>query len=104
MPFAFESLRQSARAAGWRLDTFTRWACPACQQTPAYHSPRPVAHSHPELRRLRKAGKPVSQPVARAVLDSDPYGQAAAQAAAEWDLIAAAAAAANHGKHAAVTP
>lgn len=104
MPFAFESLRQSAWVSGWRLDTFTRWACPACQQTPAYHSPRPVTHSHPELRRLRKAGKPVNEPVARAVLGNDPYGEFAARAAAEWDLVAAAAAAANHGKHAAVTP
>jgi len=90
MPFAFESLRQSARASGWRLDTFTRWACPACQQTPAYHSPRPVIQWDPDAINAAMAG--------------DGQAEFRHRAAAEWDLITAAAAAANHGKHAAVTP
>jgi hypothetical protein len=101
MPFAFESLRQSARASGWRLDTFTRWACPACQQTPAYHSPRPVVHQVYTVHWSRAESKPdreYAEWVARVGVEC------AAVAAAEWDLIAAAAAAANHGKHAAVTP
>ena len=44
MPFTFEALRVSAYVSGWRLDAFARWACPACQQTPAYWSPYPVIH------------------------------------------------------------
>jgi hypothetical protein len=114
MPFTFESLRVSAHVSGWRLDAFTRWACPACQGTPAYRSPYPVTHSHPELRALRKAGQPVDEPVARAVLGSDPRGELAAvtvaehdlicdvaAAASEHDLIADVAAGVSRGKHAA---
>lgn len=90
MPFAFESLRQSAWVSGWRLDAFTRWACPACQQAPAYHSPRPVIQWDPDALDAAAAG--------------DEHAEFWHRAAAEWQLIAAAAAAANHGRHAAVTP
>ena len=38
MPFAFEALRVSAWTSMWRLDAFDRWACPACQLTPAWHA------------------------------------------------------------------
>ena len=59
MPFTFEALRVSAHDAGWRLDAFGRWACKACQDTPAYWSPRPVTHFHPEVGRRRHAGQDV---------------------------------------------
>lgn len=48
MPFPFEALRESAYAAGWRLDRFARWACPACQRTPAYHARYSLIHWDPD--------------------------------------------------------
>ena len=92
MPFAFEALRVSAHAAGWRLDAFGRWACPACQDTPAYWSPRPVTHFHPEVGRRRHAGQ-----------DVPPHAEATAIAIVEHGLLRdVTRAAAKHAR--AVTP
>lgn len=68
MPFGFETLRESAAAAGWRLDAFARWACPACQATARYHAPHAVTHSHPVLRRRHRAGQAASEAEAQALL------------------------------------
>ena len=76
MPFTFEALRTSAHDAGWRLDAFGRWACPACQDTPAYWSPRPVTHFHPEIGRRRHAGQ-----------DVPPHAEATAIAIVEHGLL-----------------
>jgi hypothetical protein len=35
-PDLFGALRDSAYAAGWRVDLLGRWACPACQNKPAF--------------------------------------------------------------------
>src|SRR5206468_941208 len=88
MPFAFESLRASAYVSGWRLDAFTRWACPACQDTARYHTPRPVAHYHPEVRRRKLAGQ-----------DVPASAETTAGAIIEHDLILDVAAA-RYGRHA----
>jgi len=76
MPFTFEALRVSAHDAGWRLDAFGRWACRACQDTPAYWSPRPVTHFHPEIGRRRHAGQHVP-----------PHAEATAIAIVEHGLL-----------------
>jgi hypothetical protein len=76
MPFTFEALRDSAYDAGWRLDAFGRWACKACQDTPAYWSPRPVTHFHPEVGRRRHAGQ-----------DVPPHAEATAIAIVEHGLL-----------------
>jgi hypothetical protein len=44
----FDALRASALAAGWRPDAYGRWACPRCKKDPAYVTPQPVAHWHPD--------------------------------------------------------
>ena len=88
MPFTFEALRVSAHDAGWRLDAFGRWACPACQDTPAYWSPRPVTHFHPEVGRRRHAGQ-----------DVPPHAEATAIAIVEHGLLRdVARAAARHAR------
>jgi hypothetical protein len=92
MPFTFEALRTSAHDAGWRLDAFGRWACRACQDTPAYWSPRPVTHFHPEIGRRRDAGH-----------DVPPHAEATAIAIVEHGLLRdVTRAAARHAR--AVTP
>jgi len=92
MPFTFEALRVSAHDAGWRLDAFGRWACRACQDTPAYWSPRPVTHFHPEVGRRRHAGQ-----------DVPPHAEATAIAIVEHGLLLdVTRAAAKHAR--AVTP
>ena len=70
------------------LDAFGRWACPACQLTPAWHSPGAVTHSTRELRRRKLAGEDLSL-----------SHEAMAIAIAEHDLILDVAGAANHGRH-----
>jgi hypothetical protein len=88
MPFTFEALRDSAYDAGWRLDAFSRWACRACQDTPAYWSPRPVTHFHPEVGRRRHAGQ-----------DVPPHAEATAIAIVEHGLLRdVARAAARHAR------
>jgi len=95
MPFTFEALRDSARTATprpWRLDMFGRWACPACQDTPAYWSPLTFAHYHPEIGRRRHAGQHVP-----------PHAEATAIAIVEHGLLRdVTRAAAKHAR--AVTP
>jgi len=115
MPFTFESLRQSAYITGWRLDAFTRWCCPACQDTAAYWSPRQVTHSHPDLRALHAAGKPIDETSALVVADGVrghvvPAADGTRRDAEAWfcgvaelDLIGDVAAGRKHGRHAAVT-
>jgi hypothetical protein len=44
----FDALRASALAAGWRPDAYGRWTCPRCKMDPAYVTPQPVAHWHPD--------------------------------------------------------
>jgi hypothetical protein len=44
----FDALRASALAAGWRPDAYGRWACPRCKTDPAYVTPQPAAHWHPD--------------------------------------------------------
>jgi hypothetical protein len=91
LPFGiFDALRDSALAAGWVLDLFLRWCCPACAGTPAYWSPRPVAHYHPEVRRRKLAGQ-----------DVPPSAEATAAAIIEHDLIVDVHDAARRYRHAA---
>jgi hypothetical protein len=93
LPFGiFDALRDSARDAGWALDLFLRWCCPACQDTPAYWSPRQPAHYHPEVRRRKLAGQ-----------DVPPSAEATATAIIEHDLIVDVHDAARRYRHAAVT-
>lgn len=73
MPFTFEALRVSAYQAGWRLDAFAQWACPACQQTPAYHAPYPLVH--------------YDTAAAQAYLAGDTRGERKYRDGAEHDLI-----------------
>ena len=84
----FDALRDSARTAGWVLDSFGRWCCPACKDTPAYWSPRQLACYHPEVRRRKLAGQ-----------DVPASAEATAGAIIEHDLIRDVAAA-RHGRHA----
>lgn len=42
----FRRLRLSAQAAGWHLDAYGRWACPACQMTSEYRTLYPVTFWH----------------------------------------------------------
>lgn len=88
MPFTFESLRQSAYVTGWRTDAFTRWCCPHCQGTAAYHSPRQV---------IQWDGDALD-----AYLAGDVHAESWHRARAERHLICDVADA-SHGKHAAVT-
>jgi hypothetical protein len=85
MPFAFEALRVSAWTAGWRIDAFDRWGCPACQMTPAWHARYTVS--------LWAEGAGWSR------LHRDPDAEWGAVAIAEHALIRDVAAAANHGRH-----
>jgi hypothetical protein len=89
MPFTFEALRVSAHVSGWRTDAFGRWACPACQLTPAYWSPRQVIQWDGDATDAAMAG--------------DAYGEFRHRARAELDLIGDVAAGVKHGRHAAVT-
>jgi hypothetical protein len=45
---SFDALRASALDAGWRPDAYGRWACPRCKMDPAYVTPQPLAHWHPD--------------------------------------------------------
>ena len=45
----FDALRDSALAAGWRVDANGVWNCPVCKERPAYRSPQPLAHYGSEL-------------------------------------------------------
>jgi hypothetical protein len=56
MPFTFESLRVSAHISGWRLDAFTRWACPACQGTVNYRTPHCVTFWDMDTAAFRSPG------------------------------------------------
>jgi hypothetical protein len=89
MPFAFEALRQSAYVMGWRLDAFGLWACPACQLTARYHTPRPVILWDPDAIEAAAAG--------------DLHAEYWHRAAAEHDLITDVADTAGNGKHRAGT-
>ena len=44
----FDALRDSALRAGWRLDAGGVWNCPRCKMNPAYRTPQPLAHWHPD--------------------------------------------------------
>jgi hypothetical protein len=87
MPFTFEALRVSAHVSGWRPDAFTRWACPACQLTPAYWSPRQVTQWDGDA--------------LDAYMTGDVRGEFWHRARAEHDLINDVAAGVKHGRHAA---
>lgn len=87
MPLPFESLRQSAYVMGWRLDTYGRWACKACQDTTRYNSPRQVIQYDPGAAEAYQAG--------------DTRAEYWHRAAAELDLILDVTSA---GKHQAGTP
>lgn len=118
MPFTFESLRQSAYVTGWRTDAFTRWCCPHCQGTPAYHSPRQVIQWDPDAAEAylaHLAGDPRGRKAPRyGIYPASDYSEfaewyervgpeVAFRAAAELDLIGDVAAGVKHGRHAAVT-
>jgi hypothetical protein len=89
LPFAFEALRVSAWTAGWRLDAFDRWGCPACQMTPAWHARYTVT--------LWAEG------AGWARLHHDPGAEWGAIAIAEQDLIRDVADAAKQGRHRVMT-
>jgi hypothetical protein len=89
LPFAFEALRVSAWTAGWRLDAFDRWGCPACQLTPAWHARYTVT--------LWAEG------AGWARLHHDPDAEWGAIAIAEQDLIRDVADAAKQGRHSVMT-
>jgi hypothetical protein len=56
MPFTFEALRVSAHVSGWRLDAFSRWACPACQGTVNYRTPHCVTFWDMDTAAFRSPG------------------------------------------------
>jgi hypothetical protein len=115
MPFTFEALRVSAHVSGWRTDAFSRWACPACQLTPAYWSPRQVIQWDGDAVEAYLAGDMRGREAPRyGIHPASDYPEfaewynrvgpeVAFRAAAELDLIDDVASGAGHGRHRAVT-
>jgi hypothetical protein len=95
---SFRALRQSAQAAGWHLDTFGRWACPACcQDSPEYRTLYPLIIWEPDAAEAAQAAAQALQnglDPARAL-----HAEFWFRAVGEHDLFRSVRDAARRGRH-----